>query len=1780
MSNSYREHILQKTSGTIRTFLQALATGDNYYRSLHNLTEQVTHQYSGRFLVELLQNSHDVLPESSPDGTSRIAIILEEHEEPFGALYVANDGQPFSPSNFNSLSALGQSDKDPEKSIGNKGIGFRSVLEITREPQIYSRYSEGSKTFDGYCFQFTPTVADVFFKPIHELLDGNLLVKSPISDKELLVDWTNNTLRDLISRRGINSDGWLRKELAYLSPYLLPLPLLREKMTERVAALEKEGFSTVIRLPFISAEARQLAISKLAELNINTTLFLERVSQLQLEAGTVKRTIRRVTKNLNDSQNGRDVTLEIRQNNVVTESKRYSLWNELIGGDSQPAVRDELLATVAHLPGSWKDMKSATVSLAVRIADEPEAGYFNIYLPTEVSTGCSAHISAPFFGDMSRTHINFDDRYNGLLLRKVAEKAVKIVIESLAGKGREEGRAIVDILAPAKSDSKTASAWYVLCSAAYSQLYKERGGAFHEQPFCLSENGWSPLDETSFIPETSEPRLLTEEVWYRHATFHIFASSLKSRNENIKYLFRTIGSDSIPSEPDLLDTFESVATWLHNEVEGPDWEAYWLDLMAIPMWKQNSKGWSLVTRTADSLNERRILLGNDKKLHKSVKEHTLFFPPQKGYDDDVENLDTLDIPPAFQPSMAFLDEFLSQHKIIRAFLSNGLVQDFRVEDIFKLIISPQIPLLPVPLKSKEGDLSRDILMWASKLVSGMIGRGKGKSSLADLMAKLPVPCNGGWFPAGETSFGPGWDKTCGEDLSVYLTGANTKECKELLKRLVINPGSNTRNNKGEQLRNVLVLAGVTNGFKCDLQKMNTLPGLEQYDTFDDQTRMAFMRLAFDILQSTESSGNPELTGNQYAKIAPLSMNSPLLSLLRNLRWIGCEKNSTIEWVTPGERWYVSRTHLAGHGWQFAHLNPLPTNVTSRIGASAVLEQNLVNLGMAKFDPENETDDPRLLNDLASALLAGDIADRNVFLGHIHDAWRLFRPTEQSEMPAQLIVTKGSPVLHVITPSDDSPVYLPNASATCTNALTQCELPVIEIVPVDAKEIAPALRSYFSDAVRFASDLLNWPTVNGKRWIPVKGERFSESEVGWLAPLMLTLFAFAGNKGSGFNTKTFAKAVQTVREAHVCWNDNLEIGLWQEEQLITSHPVTAFWLDDEKTLVCETNCISRYSTLSEALEALLGRGDLKRDLKLVLRELEQFTQPTKEQVCMALLNSLDIKPHQYYAVVEQWRGDISQLIHLLTPAISLLKHELDLDELGGVTTEEGLQSYIQQLQLDIEIDQLLASARASNDFQDLGKCLFEIFGDRFQLSEWNSALEKVGEKTITNINAHNEFRQHLSQSFVPLRALLLQVSEREGLPNSFAELSSSIDELELPEDLAALYWNLPFCESMRVVAEKFHSWNAIDSEIKALNGANSLESLKNNLLELLIDVSLNPFEIQKDNRESVRTAVQLMQRLAIAWGMTKNVTTTTWELPIDELFLNVWGPIERLSYKKHWTSADCYSNLKVLPQDDSFQEFWQQFASANDMASFVKVLNLTDRELSSAEESLETSKEKKRRQNRLVMVCGKNFDSSDDNVENLWGHISSAISPEIMTAIDLPEIKAFKELPVKKTIQSAFDREVPKTQPKERISKNLEKLIGISGEMWAYHVFLPKMFGDSAVNSSCWISDNSRSEYPDNIVDDGFGCDFKIHTQDKTYYIEVKASKGSDESFQMGVSEVRLADEVVSSRSRRKNEEFLILHIMNVLSMPQPRLLNNPYHPKYKDSYKIDNAGVRVRYRAE
>ncbi|WP_186759800.1 DEAD/DEAH box helicase [Arthrobacter alpinus] len=93
--------------------------------------EQSTVQggYGRSQLNELVQNAADAM-----DGLEgRISIILADD-----VLYCANEGQSFQDSGFRTL-MLSHSSEKRDDQIGRFGLGFKSVLEITDTPQIFSR---------------------------------------------------------------------------------------------------------------------------------------------------------------------------------------------------------------------------------------------------------------------------------------------------------------------------------------------------------------------------------------------------------------------------------------------------------------------------------------------------------------------------------------------------------------------------------------------------------------------------------------------------------------------------------------------------------------------------------------------------------------------------------------------------------------------------------------------------------------------------------------------------------------------------------------------------------------------------------------------------------------------------------------------------------------------------------------------------------------------------------------------------------------------------------------------------------------------------------------------------------------------------------------------------------------------------------------------------------------------------------------------------------------------------------------------------------------------------------------------------------------------------------------------------------------------------------------------------------------------------------------------------------------------------------------------------------
>src|SRR3954454_12929119 len=94
-------------------------------------------EYHGRFLIELLQNAADAWRlQARPGERSPVRVVLDADGP---ALVVANRGAEF-PAQvvLDSLGHIGRSTKAQGEAIGHKGIGFKSVLEVSATPELYS----------------------------------------------------------------------------------------------------------------------------------------------------------------------------------------------------------------------------------------------------------------------------------------------------------------------------------------------------------------------------------------------------------------------------------------------------------------------------------------------------------------------------------------------------------------------------------------------------------------------------------------------------------------------------------------------------------------------------------------------------------------------------------------------------------------------------------------------------------------------------------------------------------------------------------------------------------------------------------------------------------------------------------------------------------------------------------------------------------------------------------------------------------------------------------------------------------------------------------------------------------------------------------------------------------------------------------------------------------------------------------------------------------------------------------------------------------------------------------------------------------------------------------------------------------------------------------------------------------------------------------------------------------------------------------------------------------
>ncbi len=834
----------------VRTFLDELKNGTRNYRTVASLGSQVAQEYRGRAILELLQNAHDVLVFAEDDDPRQISFVLRS--SPDAELLVANSGRPFRREDFSGICQLAQSPKDPNESVGNKGLGFQSVLEVSTRPEVWSTAPAG----DGiaFTFGFDPDVCEPIERVARALLTGN-----PPTDPEFgtepVVDWSPEQIEEY--RRRLDEDGInpMHEVCDYLSPYVIPR-FLGDPPPE-VARLLEDGHVTVIRLPLDGGrvgraeEAVDSVRKQLEELDEAAVVFLPDLSVLRIEMEEdrvelkrrveVERTYRPLGTNLShgDFPEVRHTRLRVgRTGRDAVAERSFHVWSRVLGGDDQREATNRIAAAVRHLPNRWPEVEKVEVSVSVEETREARRGALVIFLPTTMKTGIGAHVNAPFYGSLDRKTIDFGDEYNDLMLEFVTDLALDAVLELVKGPAEPwRGRAVIDLLAQVGSPPSD--------DPELMRRLRERARdrddcpALEQEALILCDGGWRQPGVARTMPTIPSDDPLGEGDWRKYAGFAVASSALDERRDPVEALLGSLGGSPVPQNEEWARTLERMAGLvgrLQADAQAdpsraleapPDWDVFLSSVLAVlpPELRAEPK-----EPDSDPLAGARFLPTEDGRLLSASDAVRMFFQPRQGADDAADFVAS--VPASLKERIAFLHHDVQTHEgpqrrrtAVQKFLDSRFVQSFRREDLLREVVIPSLPGLPATHGSAEAAQCADALAWTLEVIGE-----EEPESLLDRLADLPVACTGGWFPLKEAVFGPGWPGRSGDHLQALASGLSAEEGAQLLRSALLppdddrwSPGADKRgvddgDEDGTDLENraeLFARAGVVSGLRLE-----------------------------------------------------------------------------------------------------------------------------------------------------------------------------------------------------------------------------------------------------------------------------------------------------------------------------------------------------------------------------------------------------------------------------------------------------------------------------------------------------------------------------------------------------------------------------------------------------------------------------------------------------------------------------------------------------------------------------------------------------------------------------------------------------------------------------------------------------------------------------------------------------------------------------------------------------------------------------------------------------
>ena len=1336
--------IVAQARRQVQTFFDELKNGTLNYRTIASLNEQIAQAYRGRCVLELLQNAHDALANTPPGNSKQISFVLNTLPDP--VLLIANSGQPFRRKDFEGLCQLGQSPKDPNESVGNKGLGFRSVLEVSSSLEIWSTAPVGSGT--SFVFRFDPSVSDQVAAAARKLHDNGLDARSPFDSACPLLDWSEQQLIQFRERMiDAKTDGACEAK-QFLSPYLIPLLIDSER--PEVETLLNAGHVTVVRLALdggsadTSNSAVQSVKDQLQGLDARSMAFLPDLETLVINIDGERRVLERVVDSdaeFSHCPRTWQKRLLVGQSGPAPDdhkTRQFQVWTRTIGGDDNPEQADRIRTVVAHLPNRWPEVNQVTVSVAVEEAIEPDKGLFVIFLPTDMPTGTGAHINAPFYGSLDRRQIDLSDSYNEFLLETVMD----LILDTIAYlvSAEPEGwraRAVIDLLS---STTNVGEQKFCLVDAL-AERATERDKPLNELALIHCDYGWCVPHKARTMPVVPSDAVVRSGHWRKHAAFAIVSAALNGRRPAVEALIARLGGSPSPMCAEWLQTVDRVAKFVQDGQIDVTWDGFLSSLVAVLPADIRSEP---KPGTPDPLATVRFLPDQNGRLISASDPAKLFFQPVRGVDDTAELVG--EVPNSLKHLVAFLHPSVqTQHgpqrrnTPVQKFLEGRFARDFRRAEILRDVVLAAVPELPAPHGGKHADLCSELLVWTLKLLGEDLS-----DALLPQLKRLPVASHGGWRAMADAVFGPGWPNRLGNEIWSLARDLPADAAPRLREAALLPPDDPRWGMDVSHLGELFSRVGVFDGLRltrvpaarfCMSADSYSLPphapaGISQQSWDDwrkaarEEAKPAFSSLfEYELsgiqslpeihhMERLSSSGRTALCDLLLASLEawPADWQAATVKKLYGYHWT-CLIISplkywleTFDWFGDGgvfqpvkQRWLVPVSIIGNQPDRFRHLNPLTVGLTRRLEEHPNLTTALGNLGLNAYPVEQDRTGPELLQALATAWTEDRIppARFDVFLGQLRDAWRHLDPDQG--FPEAFLVRTGRRSFSVRSAEELAEVYLPD-NRDRAQSLLQHGKPVLEMQVSVANRNANAL--FAATGIKRASELEERFRVNDSLWAGVidGSEPLDDMRFAWLPVTLLAVAAHGGADPTGTATRRWIDAANKLRRAHVVGCETIAVQLVDGDEIVAESEPAAQWLPGD-VLAIRSDLGLSYESLVPVAQDILDRHDLLKDLRLVLGSLSGQETPTLQDI-EAALERADIDAQALADVRNHWDGSISLIVDRVRPVLALLDISSDGLDLAAKGIEH-LTEWLSSNLLKWPTSELLSAARRSRDDHAMG-----------------------------------------------------------------------------------------------------------------------------------------------------------------------------------------------------------------------------------------------------------------------------------------------------------------------------------------------------------------------------------------------------------------------------------------------------------------------------------------------